>query len=347
MNITQFEKILIVGPAWVGDMVMSQVLFKYLKLLHPQVVIDVLAPVWTHSLLSFMPEVNQGLASPFAHGELRLRERRQLGIKLRDSDYTRAIVIPNSIKSALVPYWAKIPVRTGWLGEMRYRLLNDSRSLDKVAMPLMIQRLVALALPKSANIPQKLPKPSLIVREAEWDKALRAQELSLSGRPILGLCSGAEFGASKRWLPEHFATLALNRLDEGWDVWLFGSEKDLVAAETIQTITKQRCINLVGRTTLSEAVILMSRLSAVVTNDSGLMHVAAALGIPLVAIYGSSSATFTPPLTKNAEIVNLNLECSPCYQRECPLQHHRCMKDLSPEQVLQALDRLMINAVVD
>ncbi len=338
--IEPMNKILIIAPSWVGDMVMAQTLFKTLKQTQADAIIDVLAPAWTQPLLARMPEVNRGLVSPFGHGQLRLNHRYQLGRQMRSDHYDQAIVLPNSWKSAVLPWAAKIPKRTGWLGEQRWGLLNDSRRLNKSRYLLMIERFVALGLEPSANLPKDLPKPQFSISSVDVQQALEKYQLRKSNRPILVLCPGAEFGPSKRWPCEYFATVADTKLSEGWDVWLFGSPKDADIADDIQKATKQACCNLVGKTALSEALDLMSLATAVVTNDSGLMHIAAALERPQVIPFGSTSPKFTPPLSDKAKIISLNLDCSPCFKRECPLKHHRCMRDLLPERILSALAEL-------
>ncbi len=332
------SKLLVIGPAWVGDMVMSQVLFALLAEQQPERQIDVLAPAWSQPLLERMPQVTKGLVLPFAHGELNMAGRYQLGRSLKNEGYTQAIVLPNSYKSAFIPVFAGIPVRTGWVGECRYGWLNDIRTLDKTKLPLMIERFAALAFPKDAKLPQQLPAPHLQVSEVTVQEALVKHQLN-TAQKILALCPGAEFGSSKRWPSEHYAKVAQAKIDEGFQVWIFGSKNDAIVAEEIISQVKGNCHNLAGKTSLAEAVDLLSLANLVVSNDSGLMHIAAALNRPLIAIYGSSSPEFTPPLNPEAHIVRSTLSCSPCFQRECPLQHHRCMKELLPEQVLALFPR--------
>ena len=334
------KKILIIGPAWVGDMVMAQCLFKTIKQQHPDAIIDVIAPNWSRALLERMPEVNQALVLPFAHGELNLKKRWQIGMELRKQNYQQAIVLPNSWKSALIPFVAKIPIRTGWMRELRYGLLNDIRYLNKERLPLMIQRFIALGLSKNAELPLELPKPSLQVTPDSVNAVLEKFSLNQQ-KPILALCPGAEFGPAKRWPSQHYAEIARVKLNEGWAVWLFGSPKDQPVAAEIQQAVNNACVDLTGKTNLGEAVDLLSVANLVVSNDSGLMHIAAALERPLVVVYGSSSPRFTPPLNKQVKILSLGLSCSPCFQRECPLGHLKCLNDLSPGLVLQAIHDLM------
>lgn len=332
------KKILIVGPAWVGDMVMAQCLFKLLKLKDPNVIIDVLAPAWSLPLIARMPEVSDAIIMPFGHGELNLAMRYKLGKSLREKKYDQAIVLPNSFKSALLLWWAKIPVRTGWRGEMRYFVLNDIRILDKKRYSLMIERFLALGLPENSVLPEEYPIPELIISKTTQNAALEKYQLA-QDRPILAICPGAEFGPAKRWPEEYYAKIANQKLSDGWQVWIFGSPKDGDTANIIMQKTENRCINLTGKTKLEEAVDLLALANAVVSNDSGLMHIAAALKRPLVAVYGPTSASFTPPLHKEARILSLKLDCQPCFQRTCPLEHQRCMRDLKPENVLQALPK--------
>lgn len=331
------KRILLVGPAWVGDMVMAQTLFKVLKQRHPEHRLEVLAPGWTKPLLNRMQEVSESLDLPFTHGELRLRDRYRLAHSLRSRQYEQAIVLPNSYKSALIPFWANIPRRTGWLGEMRYGLLNDIRRLNKANFPLMIQRFMALALAKDEDLPQVYPYPELKISPESVADTLRRLQLTPSDRPILALCPGAEFGSSKRWPPEYFAEVANAKISKGWSVWLLGSHSDKAIADQIDTLTDHRTLNLAGSTSLTDAIDLLSLATVVVTNDSGLMHVAAALNRPVVAVYGSTSPKFTPPLSERVKVLRLELPCSPCFQRECPLKHFKCMIDLKPDLILSAI----------
>lgn len=317
-------------------MVMAQSLFKLLKARDPRTEIDVVAPAWTAPLLARMPEVRETIPLPLGHGDLGLRTRWRLGRGLRARDYDQAIVLPNSLKSALVPFAARAGVRTGYVGEWRYGLLNDARRLDKQRLPQTVQRFVALGLPSDAPLPA-VPEPRL---SADPDNA--AQALARLGHaqpkaPVLALCPGAEYGPAKRWPVPYFVEVAQRKLAEGWQVWLFGSHKDEAITQEIQALTQHRCLDLGGRTALGEAIDLLSLADAVVTNDSGLMHVAAALARPVIALFGSSDPRHTPPLSAHARILSLNLPCSPCFKRVCPLGHTRCLTDLSPARVLAAL----------
>ncbi len=317
-------------------MVLAQSLFKVLKSRYPDSHLDVLAPAWTHPLLARMPEVDAAIAARFTHGKLDLGARFKLGRELRARGYDHAIVLPSSFKSAITPFIARIPRRTGFAGELRYGLLNDVRRLDKQKLSRTVDRFVALALDAGEALPP-IPEPRIV---ADAENARAVLDRLGHARPqaaVLGLCPGAEYGPAKRWPAEHFAEVANAKLAQGWEVWLFGSDKDAAVTAAVQRLTQNRCLDLAGKTTLTEAVDLLALTTAVVSNDSGLMHIAAALDRRLVAVYGSSDPHHTPPLSARATTLHLGLPCSPCFQRECPLGHLRCLKDLPPAVVLEAL----------
>lgn len=339
-------KILVIGPSWVGDMVMAQSLFKVLHQQSDTLQLDVLAPAWSRPILERMPEVTTAIDLPFAHGELSLAKRYALGKSLSVEQYQQVIVLPNSLKSALVPWFAKIPTRTGWRGEQRGLLLNDCRALDKHRYPMMVQRFVALALPRGAELPDPLPVPQLV---SSRQSALQAvADLALGWTPetpVLALCPGAEFGDAKQWPAEHYAEVAKEYSQRGWRVALMGSVKDHeVCAQIVAQLPadlQQQCDNLAGRTSLAQVIDLLSLARAVVSNDSGLMHISAALHRPVVAVYGSTSADFTPPLSDQVELLHTNISCRPCFKRQCPYGHKRCLTELAPQQVSGALNRLL------
>jgi heptosyltransferase-2 len=334
------SKILIIAPSWVGDTVMAQPLFMRLKQRDPQAVIDLFAPAWVAPILRRMPEVNDVISNPLAHGKLKLRLRWKLGRTLARQHYDQVIVLPNSLKSALIPFFAGIPQRTGFVGEMRYGLLNDARKLEAGAYPLMVERFALLADAPGQTLARPIPNPRLQVDDGHRIAALA--RLGLDERqPAVALCPGAEYGPAKRWPETHFAALAQSLHARGYAVWLVGSHKDEAIGEAIAAQSGGACRNLCGKTSLDEAADVLASAAAVVTNDSGLMHVAAALGKPLIALYGSSSPGFTPPLSANAAIVSLELACSPCFKRECPLGHLDCLRKLTPETVLATIDSLL------
>lgn len=336
------RKILIIGPSWVGDMVVAQCLFKTLLQTAPDAALSVLAPGWSMPLLERMPEVAEGMRMPLQHGQFGLRARRQLGHSLRNAHFERAIVLPGSFKSALLPWFAKIPRRSGYVGEQRWGLLNDIRRLDRRALPALAQRFVALGLPKSAAAVAlaDIPRPALAPPRAQAEAVAARFGLDAGGgggNSVVALCPGAEYGPAKRWPAEHFATVATAQLALGRQVWLFGAQNDRAIAARINQLCGGRCADLSGRTTLIEAVDLLSLAERALSNDSGLMHIAAAVGCRVVALYGSSDDAFTPPLTANCARLGLHLACSPCFRRECPLGHLDCLRKLPPEQAQAAL----------
>ena len=319
------ERILIVAPSWVGDAILSEPLVAVLREPFEEPIVDVLAPPWCAPVYARMRGIGHIIENPFAHGELGLARRRALGREVRAGGYTRAFILPHSFKSALIPWFAGIPRRIGYAGEGRGILLTETRRLDPKALPRLVDRFVALAVPKGRLIPTP-PAPVLVPDSTNAYAAMRALTLS-THRPIAILCPGAEYGPAKRWPAEHFIALATRLLDDGYAVWLLGSPNDQAAALPIAAgVTGVR--DLTGRTDLGTAIDLLSLASVVVSNDSGLMHAAAAVGRPLVALFGSSSPEYTPPLSALAHVAKIDIECSPCFQRECPLGHFKCMREL-------------------
>ncbi len=326
---------LVVSPSWIGDAVLAHPLLVRLKSRDPGGAIDVLAPAWASALYGRMPEVRRTLAFPFGHGELELGDRRRFARAL--PHYDRAIVLPGSLKSALVPWFAGIPVRTGWRGEMRFGLLNDLRRLDKAALPLIAERYAALAQPADEAFERPLPEPRLTVDVGRRDAAIARFGLA-GAAPVLALAPGAEYGPAKRWPARHFAQVARRHVERGYRVWLFGSDRDAPVTAEVAALAGVPVTDLAGRTGLDEAIDLLSLAARVVSNDSGLMHVAAALERPLAALFGSSSPEYTPPLSAKARVISLRLDCSPCFARVCPLGHTNCLEKLDPVQVLAALE---------
>jgi heptosyltransferase II len=325
--------ILIVGPSWVGDMVMAQSLFKLLKDRLPDTGLDVLAPAWSLPIIARMPEIRKGIVSPARHGEIALSARWQLARSLRAAGYQQAIILPRSLKAALIPWMAGIPRRTGFRGEMRYHLVNDMHEFDERRLDQTVKRFVALGLEPSESMPP-VPRPSLRVSVAHQRKIIERLELA-TDRPVIAMMPGAEYGPAKCWPLEYFAALARMLAGEGYAVWVLGSEKDRAAGDSIAA--EGRAQNLCGRTELEDVIDLLAFCEQAVSNDSGLMHIAAAVGTRVIALYGSTSPGFTPPLTDNRFLHYLGIECSPCFQRECPLGHFRCMREILPAAVLESI----------
>jgi len=334
------QKIFVIAPSWVGDCMLMQPMLMRLVQRHPGCRIDVFAPPWTEKLLRAMPEVHEVIVNPFPHGALQLIERYRLGKQLRAARYDQAVVLPNSWKSALVPFFAHTPLRTGFVGESRHVLLNDARKLDKQKLPLMVERFAQLAEDKCGEIPRPLANPQLAIDAAQRDSALRKLNLALE-QPVAAFCPGAEYGPAKRWPAACYADIAQRLRRHGYAVWLIGSAKDKPVADEINQFAGGQCINLCGRTDLGDAIALLSCAQLVISNDSGLMHLAAALDRPLLALFGSSSPQFTPPLSAQAQVVKFDIECSPCFKRVCPLGHFNCMMQLTPDMVWERLTPLL------
>jgi heptosyltransferase-2 len=334
-------RILIVAPNWIGDALMAQPLFARLRERLPAARIDALAPAWVAPVLRRMPEIEQVMVTPFDHGEMRLRERWQFARSLKARRYDQAIVLPNSWKSALVPFFADIPVRSGYVGEARYGLLNLLyRAPRDVTRAPMAAHYARLAAPPRDKTTPPLPEPRLAVDAAEARATARRFGFAPPPAANAVFCPGAEYGPAKRWPAEHFARLAAALATLGVRVWLLGATGDREVCDQVAAASGGAAISLAGRTTLDEAIELIAASDFVVTNDSGLMHVAAALDRPQVALFGSSSPEHTPPRSARAHVARIAIECSPCYARECPLGHFRCMRELGVGRVLSGLEQL-------
>lgn len=333
--------ILIIAPSWLGDALLAQPLLALLKRAEPQTRIEVLASHWTAPLFSRMTEVDALIDHPFTHGRFDLLGRYRLGRSLARRAasaefFERAYILPNSWKSALVPFFAGIPERIGYHGEARFCLLTDRRQLDAQRHPRLVERYAALAFAAGHPLPAELPRPRLVSSSEARHAARQALGLPLVVAPYI-FCPGAEYGPAKRWPASHFAALARHLASAGHPVWLLGSPKDAALGAAIAADSGGQALNLCGRTTVAQAIDLIAGAQAVVSNDSGLMHVAAALGRPLVALYGSSSPGYTPPLSPRAKILYRHLPCSPCFERDCPLGHFDCLNGLAPETVAAAV----------
>jgi len=324
---------LLVGPSWVGDMVMAQALFKILKAEEPEQELDVLAPAWSLPIVARMPEIRAGIASETDHGEVGLGKRWRIAARLRAGNYRRAIVLPRSFKSALIPWLAGIPTRTGFRGESRYMLINDVRAFDRERLNQTVKRFAALASTSTEPLPE-IPLPSLRVFAERQQQLLARLSLSTE-RPIVAMMPGAEYGPAKCWPLEYFSELATMLRDSGHAVWIMGSAKEAASGEQIAASSQAR--NLCGQTALEDVIDLLALCERAVSNDSGLMHIAAAVGVHVHAIYGSSSPAFTPPLGESQDTHYLDLDCSPCFERHCPLGHLRCLKEISARDILDKI----------
>ena len=324
---------LVIAPQWIGDAVMTEPLLRRLHARGEALTVGALP--WVAPVYRAMPQVSEVIEFPFGHGGLQFRARRAFA-RQASGRFDTAYVLPNSLKSALLPFLAAIPKRVGYLGEARVGLLTH-RLKNPKAKPPMVAFYSALSGDREGL---EHDRPRLQIDNNQLATVLDAHGLARSGYYVFA--PGAEFGSSKRWPAFHFAELA--RLLER-PVVLLGSGKEAALCEEISLAANGRCLDLAGKTSLAEAFALIAGAGAVISNDSGLMHVAAALGGQQVALFGSSSPLHTPPLNDRARVLWLKddpayrppLDCSPCFERECPLGHHRCLRDLTPQQVFAAL----------
>jgi heptosyltransferase-2 len=324
---------LVISPNWIGDAVMAQPLLQQLKLKHPGRAIDVLAPPAVAPVWRAMAAVDSVLETPFRHGALQLKERWAFGRRLRERGYLDAYVLPNTLKYALIPWFAGIAKRVGYKGEMRYGLLNVMHRDDTPPRP-MVPFYAALAQDPATPL-AGAPRPRLHVASAQVAAACAKAGIALD-RPLVLFAPGAEFGAAKRWPAAHFAQLAqaLIANDPRAQIALLGSPKDKAACDEVAAGSGGAALfNLAGATKLGEAIALIARADAMVANDSGLLHIASALNRPVVALYGPTDPDHAPPFSDVAKSLSLRLACSPCRQRECPLGHHDCMNKMSAQLV--------------
>lgn len=319
---------------------LSQSLYIALKKLNPDRAIDVIAPQWSRPILARMPQVSSFIDLPFGHRELALLGRYRIAATLRDR-YQQAIVLPNSFKSALIPYWAKIPQRTGFKGEMRFGLINDMRPLDCQHLPRTVDRMVELGKPDCDAASSAVANPVLQVDHDNAQQCAQRMDLHFE-KPILALMPGSAFGKSKHWPADYFSDIATRYIQDGWQVWVFGSAADVPAANRIvETTYSEDVLNLCGKTSLIEAVDLIAQSKLALSNDSGLMHIAAAVGVPVVAVYGATSPALTPPMSSQSLTLWKGIFCSPCYKPKCRYNHYRCLTEISPNQVYDATKRLL------
>ncbi len=341
--------ILIIAPNWIGDAVMTQPLLASLKKQYPEANIDVLASTWVAPIYRACPEVHEVIEAKFEHKQLQWSLRKKLAKELAIKKYQACFILPNSLKSALIPWLANIPFRVGYRGELRFGLIN--LSLDnpsKVNRPPMVDHYLALSqLLNEGQVASTLSNlvPRLNVSSTA-NQSVQTKLLNAKVDPanVYVMCPGAEYGPTKRWPTSHFAQLAQQLIASNphSQIILLGSKGDNALAQEIQFQAKQdsHIYNWCGDTSLDEAIALIGMSKAVISNDSGLMHIAAALKTPQVAIFGSSDPAHTPPLSDKAKVIWLNLPCSPCHKRECPLGHLKCLNDILPEQVFATLNTL-------
>lgn len=343
---------LIISPNWIGDAVMAQPLLQRLRAAHPERPIDVLAPPAVSPVWRQMAEVDTVLETPFRHGALQLRERWRYARTLRARGYADAYVLPNTLKFALIPWLAGIARRVGYKGESRYGLINVMHHDETPPRP-MVPFYAALSAPPVAALDAAaraaVPRPRLVA-SAEQIAAACAKGQIAPSAPLVVFAPGAEFGGAKRWPAEHFGALAraIVAADPQAQIALLGSPKDKAACDAVQAAAGAdghaagaAIRNLAGGTSLAEAIALIARAAAVVANDSGLLHIASALNRPVVALYGPTDPDHAPPFSDLAASISLRLACAPCKQRECPLGHQDCMRQLDAGRVWQTLQPML------
>jgi len=331
------RRILIVAPNWIGDALMAAPLIKRLKSASDGTEITVMAPPQVAAVLRLLPDVTKVIATPWPHGGLQLVSRVAFGLRLAEEKFDAAYVLPNSFKSALVPLIARIPVRIGYVGEGRRYLLTRWLANVKSRVPMRTHYLALAA----TNAPDEETGPVRLVQSESEVSAVATRFGIDRGRPIAAFCPGAEYGPAKRWPVEHFAALArlLHERDQEVQIVLVGGPNDVDIGSALTRMTVRPVISTIGKTTIEDAVAILKAADIVISNDSGLMHVAAALDRPQIALFGSTDPSHTPPQSTRATLLWLHLSCSPCFERTCPLGHLRCLNEITPESVMAAIDR--------
>lgn len=332
----QDSRVLVIAQAWVGDVVLSQILYALLKRQQPDVSIDVVAPAWAGALLGRMPQVSRHILLDVRHGQFGLWRRWATARRLH-AQYQQAIIIPRSVKAALVPWVAGIKQRIGFDAGIRNALINDSRSRP----PGIVARMARLASPDPIDS-NSIPRPNLEVDPEQTTRVFRQWDMD-PDETVIGLMPGAAYGRAKQWGENSFVRLATLLAEQGHRICVIGTARDRSLGDDIVQAAPEQITNLCGETTLDQAIHLVSGLAAAVCNDSGLMHVAAAVNTPVVGIYGPTSPDTHPPLIDVRKICSVRALCSPCHQRTCPYGHHACMARITPEQVYEATFSLLNN----
>ena len=332
--------ILLVPYMWIGDFVRCQSVIKLLRTRYPGRPIDVLTTTLCAPLLDYMPGVRKGIVVDLPRKRLALSQHQALAARLRAENYGTALVMPRTWKSALAPMLARIPERVGFAGEFRFGLLSDIRSGEK-KLPRMIDRCGALALPKGAALPADWPKPELNVPAGKAKEWRAARGLADDGRPVVAFAPGA-VGPSKRWPIAYFADLARDLATQGCAVWVLGSPAESPLAAEIVAAAGPAGRDLTSPD-LRNAILALKCASACVSNDSGLVHVAAAIGTQTIGIFGPTSPWHWAPLNPLAAVIETltDVPCRPCHKPTCRLVHHRCMIDIPAAQVLPAVQRAL------
>ncbi|MBX9826137.1 MAG: lipopolysaccharide heptosyltransferase II [Xanthobacteraceae bacterium] len=338
--LAEASPILLIPYMWIGDFVRCQSVVKLLNERWPRRPVDVLTTSLCAPLLDYMPGVRKGIVCDLPRKRLALAQHKALAERFAAERYGSALVMPRTWKSALAPYLAGIPERTGFAGEMRFGLLNDIRFGEK-KLPRMIDRCGALTLPKGATVPKDWPKPGLNVPAADAAAWRATRGLAGDGRPVIAFAPGA-VGPSKRWPVGYFAELARSLIAEGCSVWVLGSPTEAPLAKEIVDAAGPHARDLTSND-LRNAILALKLAAACVSNDSGLVHVSAAIGTPTVGIFGPTSPWHWAPLNPLAATIETTTDvpCRPCHKPVCRLEHHRCMRDIPAAQVLPAVHRAL------
>jgi heptosyltransferase-2 len=334
------QPILIVPYVWIGDFVRCHSVVRLLRAANPHRPVDMLSSSLCAPLADYMPGVRKAIVADLPRRRLGLRAQLKLAAELRREGYGQALIMSRKWKAALAPWLAGIPTRTGFSGEARLGLLNDIRHGER-ALPRMIDQMGALALPKGAALPSEWPLPQLQVPEADVDVWKHLRALDRTPHPIVALCPGA-VGAGKAWPPEHYGALAGKLNAQGASVWVIGGPNERAIAGQIEAAGGPLVRDLTG-TDLRDAILALAAADAVVSNDSGLMHVAAALGTPTMGIFGPTDPYHWAPLNGLAATVQTKTEvpCQPCHRPVCRMKHHRCMRDIPASDVAEIAQRVL------
>ena len=334
--------ILIVPYMWIGDFVRCHSVVKLLKSRFPDRPVDMLATTLCAPLADYMPGLRRAVVANLPRSRLAFATQFALAKRLQPERYGAALVMPRTWKAALMPFLAGIPRRTGFVGEARFLLLNDLRFGER-SLPRMVDRCAALALPAGAALPPTWPLPELKVSAAEVKSWRQKRGLAADDRAVVALAPGA-VGQSKRWPSAAYGTVARRLIAEGFAVWVLGGPDEKPLAAEIVADTPAR--DLTGHD-LRDAILALATAAAAVSNDSGLLHVAAALGTPSVGIFGPTSPWHWAPLNPLAATIQAttDLPCRPCHKPVCRLTHHRCMRDIAAEDVLAATRRVLAAAL--
>ncbi len=336
-SISTDAPILIVPYMWIGDFVRCHTVVRLLKARFPAAQVDVLTTKMVAPLLDYMPGVRKGVVWDLPRKRLALGQHRALAARFRAEGYGRALVMPRTWKSALAPYLAGIPERTGFFGELRIGLLNDLRAGEK-ELPRMVDRCAALALPKDAAPPRDLPLPQLVVAPPEIAHWRQRHGLVENGRRIIALAPGA-VGPSKRW--PGFAEVARKLTAQGLSVWVVGGPGERQLAAGI-VAGLDHAHDLTG-TDLRNAILALATADVALSNDSGLLHVAAGLGTRSIGIFGPTSPWHWAPLNPLADVIEpaTEVSCRPCHKPVCRYGHHQCMRDIDPGGVAASVERAL------